>query len=322
MSDLSLLQTSIVTDFIYKSLSLDSLRCPEELFDSRAFNANDPLPVHLPILVFNDGDTYTVLDGCKRLLQLRLQGKKEILCGILNTSADKLVLLNRILFNQGRKLHFREKILFVRWLKDNVSKSDYLSVIHLLGIENRERYELEGVLECSDEILEAIISGNLDCAVAAEVKKLSNPDTVFFLNLCKKLVLSKQYQRELIDWLIEIAFQKKSSIQEVLSDFDLQSLLDNDKINGPQKIRKLRDYIYSIRYPNLTEARVAWNRKINEINPDPSRINFQSSDYFEKDRLEIKITLTDPAHAVTIFNKFAQISPEDWEKLIRPGRCL
>ena len=62
-----------------------------------------------------------------------------------------------------------------------------------------------------------------------------------------------------------------------------------------------------------------WSYMVNKVNPDQRRIRFNVSEAFEKNRLEIRITLDEAEKATELISKLGSISKDTWERLIYPG---
>jgi hypothetical protein len=274
--------------------------------------------ITLPLIVCKNDDSYIIIDGCKRFQHIVEMGETSASCGVLNIPYDPLAIgMMRVLLNRGRNLHFREKLLFIGWLKKNVAAEEYKKQCKALGIDS-ERNELEKLVLCPSNLIDAVFEGYLDSTVAPEMIILSQSDQNSCLRFFNQLAFSRQMQREFIEWLPEIACRHKITVQDFLSSHEFINVCDNKKLNEPQKIRKIRDLLFEKRFPNLTAAKQAWNKLAQQNNPDTSRVHFQPSEAFEKNRLEIKVSITDSAQAAEIFKKLSLICDENWKKLINP----
>jgi ribosome maturation protein Sdo1 len=128
-----------------------------------------------------------------------------------------------------------------------------------------------------------------------------------------------QQQRELVEWLPEIAFAEEKSICALLKESQISEILQNQSINQPQKAQKIRDLIFEKRFPDLVALKQKWSYMVNKVNPDQRRIRFNVSEAFEKNRLEIRITLDEAEKATELISKLGSISKDTWERLIYPG---
>ena len=308
-------------DFNFLMVSVDQIDLPEKLSDlSSLENGNSTENLLLPIIVFNDGNRYVVIDGCKRFVCMVQSGRKVCACGVIRSVQDsKSAGLLRIYLNRGRVLSFKEKFLFLRWLKENLSEKEYSIRIAELGIQDRERHNLEQLMFCSNEVLEAVERGYVDPANAPDMIHFSESDCGAVLQYLSRFSFSRQMQRELLEWLPELAFRNKCSIKQILEHEDLRNIMENGKLNDPQRVRKIRDILFALRFPHLVVAKKRWDKIVREVNPDHSRVHFQSSEAFEKNNLEIRISISSPEQASTILHQLCSISSEKWEQLIYPA---
>jgi adenylate cyclase class IV len=139
------------------------------------------------------------------------------------------------------------------------------------------------------------------------------------LDLFSRVNLSRQQQRELVEWLPEIAFAEAKTICALLNESQIKEILENESVNQPQKAQKIRDLIFKKRFPDLAALKQKWSVMVNKVNPDQARIHFNVPEAFEKNRLEVKIILDEAQKAVELIAKLGSICKETWEKLIYPG---
>jgi hypothetical protein len=307
-------------DYLFTTISVSRITIPEVLYDpDAAFSKSDPRQI-VPIIVVADGEYYKIVDGCKRYKLAKQENRNEISCCILHQQLEpKELALLRIKMNIGRNLSFKEKILIISWLKDNTEKNEYLDLAEECGIPGKAIHDFEALISCDQKLLDAVARGILDITAAPLLSQLKDDDSEAILRFFSENAFSRQMQRELIEWIPEMAFRQKCTVYEVIDSEMISRIRDNTKLNGPQKIQKIRDTVFEKRFPNLARAKEVWQNLSRISNPDPGKIVFQSSEAFEKNRLEVKITLTNSSQAATIFNKLLLISPETWDKLIYPG---
>ncbi len=319
MSGSSQLSKPGQSDLSLEKISLNLLKIPDDLFDSACFSLQEKIDLFTPLIVYRSGNSFTIIDGCKRFLAIKESGTNECFCCIADSVDDPLCAgLLRISLNTGRSLRFREKLIFNRWLKENLDPDEYSLRLQSIGIESRERFCLEKLLGAPPELISLIDSGHADFSVSADIVDLDPDDQRGVMELFSRLSFSRQTQRELLEWLPELSFRLKKPIRDILNADELQKIIGG-KLNDPQKIQKIRDYFFVLRFPKLAEAKRVWSSLAAEINPDSSRVNFQPSEAFEKNRLEVKIAVTNASMARTIFSRLGSIPQDSWEKLINPA---
>jgi hypothetical protein len=296
-----------------------ALTLPEALFDMQQAIQEQSSIFFVPLIVWKSGDTFRIIDGCKRYKLMAAQGRKECACGIIESDFDETQAgLLRIALNSAREMKLQEKLIFVRWLRTNLSPEAYLAQMQRLAIAPNERHELELLLECSDKLVEAVLQGTLDRAVAPEMGHMKDPDADAMLGLFQTIPFSRQMQRELVEWLHETAFSRRISVRELLASKYFSEILTETTLNLPQKAAKFHEIAHSCRFPLYSRAKKLWNENARKTNPDPALISFQSSPFFEKQGLEVRIKANNAESAGQLMKKLALITTDEWRQLIDP----
>ena len=298
---------------------LGTLSLPEALFDKQHAAMEQSSIYSIPLIVWKNGDGYHIIDGCKRYHDFLARGAKECACGVIESGFDETGAgLLRLALNSGRTLHYREKFLFVRWLKTRMSAEEYRTNVQKLHLSAIERHELELLIECSNKLVDAVMQGTLDSAVAPEMGHLKEADVDSILGLFQTIPFSRQMQRELVEWLHEIAFSQRTTIRGLLASNEFSEILSAPRLNLPQKAAKLHEIAHAHRFPLYTKAKERWKEHARKTNPDPASLSFQASPFFEKRGVEVRIKIDDADEAVQLMNKLALIKTGEWRKLIDP----
>ena len=129
---------------------------------------------------------------------------------------------------------------------------------------------------------------------------------------------SLQSQRELIEWVPEIACREAVSAAEVLECPEAAALRNRAAANKPQAIERLRQALRRRRFPCLSAARNRWEQEVRAANPDPARIVFIAPEAFEHDGVEIRISARDESEAKRLCARLAELPESTWQALTRP----
>ena len=130
---------------------------------------------------------------------------------------------------------------------------------------------------------------------------------------------TKQTRRELKEWIPEIAYRENISVDDVINGDVVQKILRDEKLNNPQKYKKIRDALYRMRFPEFSRLRDCWKKAAAAANPVPSKIQFIPSPAFEKKRMEIKLTAKDTAETLELLKSLSKIKQEVWDILLLPS---
>ncbi len=305
----------------FEELPIPSLEPPKGLSSDREPPLAPGAWLRLPLIVCRTGANYSIIDGCKRVAALQSAGVRKAPCSVIGSPLDSLQAgLLRIELNCGRKLHLTEKLLFIGWLQKNCGSEVYHNATAKMGLTAAELHDCSALLSLSDLLVDAVIGGALDITVAPEIAHLAPVDAQVLINLFSAIPLSRQMQRELAEWLPEIAFNRGISLQNLVESESLGSIVKNSRLNAPQKAAQLHGAAYEMRFPLYVRTRDAWVAHSRRLNPDLSHVSFHPSAYFEKNLIEIRIKSGDGASLQELMGKLAAIAAPDWWKLIDPAR--
>ncbi len=294
---------------------------PRALFepDAQAPELTDLEPFIPIIVVPDDNGTYSIVDGYKRYLFYRNSNYEALTCTCIQTPLNEFEAgLLRIVLNSSRPRPLREKCQVLQWLQKQCAKDAFESTTRKAGFSPKEIEQIVPLLQSESHIQEAVFNGTIEISLIGSFKVLSSDDQRSFLNTFNKLKLSVQTQRELLEWLPEIAYTSNTTVRTILEDEDIRQVLGNTTRNAPQKIDQIRAFIYARKFPRLSEARTVWESQAKACNPDPGSVTFTPQLFFEENKLEVAVSLTDAQKAADIFKKLAAISPVDWQKLMYP----
>jgi len=129
---------------------------------------------------------------------------------------------------------------------------------------------------------------------------------------------TSQTKRELAEWLPEIAYRENASVSHIINGENIQSILKNEKLNNPQKLQKIRDELYRMRFPEYSKMQEQWKKTAASANPVPSKIRFIHSPAFEKKRVEVRLTIESAEEAKEVLNALSKIEPQVWDELLYP----
>ena len=275
----------------------------------------------LPVIIYKADGKFSIIDGSKRIRALRDAGERQALCWVINSPLDpRQAGLLRINLNSGRDLHPHEKLLFIRWLKSHCDRETYYQEAAKLRLSSAERHDYEELASCRALLVDAVIGGTLDLAVAPEMTHLSDTDAQALITLFSAIPFSRQMQRELAEWLPEIAFNREIPLLHLLESESLAAILNNTRLNTPQKAALIHELAYEMRFPLYVKTKNSWNAHSRRLNPDPSRVSFHPSAYFEKNQIEIRIKADDGTSLQELMSRLAAIDADRWWKLIDPAR--
>lgn len=281
----------------------------------------EPLPpcvLALPLLVHaaQDGEG-VVVDGARRLGQLRERGAGEALCLRLEpgtcTPVERTAL--HYLFNRHRMLSMREQIALVRFVCSSVVPPDRPRAAALLGLAGHLQRLLGELERCDDAICAALVDGKLHPQSLELLLALPPGEHLLFLDIFSRFRMSVQTQRELLDWVPEIALREETSCARVLAHAVERTAPDSTPAGGAL----LHDALRTQRFPLLAAAQHFWHETVSRITPDTQRVRFEPSAGFERARVQVHVTVDSAQRAGELFAGLAALPPRIWEQLLSPG---
>lgn len=307
-------------ELAFKHLSLESITVSDAI---GATVAEQELPADglmMPLIVVAYEDRFHLIDGYKRFARLAADGAAGCNCGILTPAPNALqTLLLRITLNKGRTFTIAEKLYFVTELASCADAHVCRDALAILSGDRSELANLGKCTACSDSVKLAVARGHVDLPLAPVLDQLPPGDRQAVLDLYAGFPLSRQTQKEFSDWLPELGFRERCSIAEIIAAPEVQEIISHPKLNAPQKIEKVRQCLYERRFPTIVRAKKRWEAQASAVNPDAKSVVFKAADAFEKNRLEMKITITSAAQAEVLFSRLSSISPTAWDQLIYPA---
>ncbi len=249
-----------------------------------------------PYLLKKSDSNFIVVAGYRRLLSVKELGWKDILCQILpnDFSPFQALLLNLNDNLIHRKFNNIEKGMVLQrligFLKREEIVTNFMPILNIAT--NKQTLELFlGLEELEEEIKVSIAEERLSLRVAGFMRNIGRDDRLRINDLFTSLKWTFNQQWETIQWIIEIASREGRTIKEVIDDRHIIEVLNNDRMNNPQKVKAIVKILKARRFPSLLEAEKLFKKGLSNLSlplgvkiiPPPF---FEGIDY----RLEIVFT--------------------------------
>ena len=147
---------------------------------------------------------------------------------------------------------------------------------------------------------------------------LTESEQAAFCRFFSGFSLSLQAQREFLEWIPEIASASEGSVEKILDDHQVRCIIGAADLNQPQKIQHIRKRLFALRFPEYSKVLHDWEHCANVCNPDKKSVRFIAPAGFEKQRLEVHLTIESVEQVRTILSGLNAISDDQWNKLIAP----
>jgi hypothetical protein len=100
--------------------------------------------------------------------------------------------------------------------------------------------------------------------------------------------------------------------------------MSDTTLNSPQKIEAIRNLLFSEKFPGYNEVLKKWKKlattTANTVlaNEPSSKVAFIPNPAFEKNNLELRISIAHAKAAKELFTRLSEIPQDTWSRLIYP----
>jgi hypothetical protein len=149
--------------------------------------------------------------------------------------------------------------------------------------------------------------------------RLDQPTRHAVAALLRSARFSMQMQREVLDWVPEIACAEGIDGGQVLACPEVEALVQGRANNKPQALDRIRSTLFARRFPRLAALRSEWEALSARVNPDPALVKLRAPESFERDGIEICIRAKDGAQMMSLLARLHAIPEATWDRLARPA---
>ncbi len=139
------------------------------------------------------------------------------------------------------------------------------------------------------EIQRAIIIGDLSVEIAALLGDTEVHERLSYFAIINKLKLSKSNQREFFHLLQDIKRIKKTSLENIINDQAVQSIINNERLTPTQKTEKIKTILFSWRYPRFAALKKQFESQLREMKLPPT-VRLSPSPFFADSEYHIDLS--------------------------------
>ncbi|MEJ5301268.1 MAG: hypothetical protein WHS38_09800 [Thermodesulforhabdaceae bacterium] len=260
-------------------------------------------------------DCYALVDGYVRWEWAKNKSLIHVPCIVFPISTPREDLLRaRILIKiSERPLNLEEKAVIVKKLLQFYSVREVEQLffpILRLPLKPDLHKRLTAIATASEDFRQAIRTGIIDDKVAIRLSLWDERSKREVLRMFNQIQCSVSLQREILDYLEDMARQQNISPADVLTSSEITSIIFDTTLNARQKTERIRNFFKNRLFPHLA-AREASFRQFVESLKLPQGVVFTPPDQFEGDDWEVKISFTKPEDLMTKFKAISEkITPE------------
>ena len=250
-----------------------------------------------PILRKKSAAAYQIICGYRRIYVLRELGVSSLTSAIVpSKTTDRENLLLSLYDNTShREFNPIEKSMAIMKLQNYYPEEkivhDFLPVLklqpHITQLKAfRPLYRLER--EIKDALLEEKISEH----TAIQLSQMDRTSRRALGKFLIALRLSVSKQVEILEYASEIAIRENLPIEKLILTSEMRSILDNEKLNNPQKGEAIRKHLRERRYPQRTKKEREFTRNLKQLKLHPC-INLKPPPFFEGNHYHLSLHFKD-----------------------------
>jgi len=122
--------------------------------------------------------------------------------------------------------------------------------------------------------------------------------------------LNNNHLREIVELVEEISGRDGFSAREIISGPKIQAAMINQKLNGPQKLDRIKDILLEQRYPTAVKAKKAFADEIRRLKLDV-KIKITPTPFFEDNLLAVEFKYRQPDELREIIRSLEKLTKVD-----------
>jgi len=250
-----------------------------------------------PILRKKSAAAYQIICGYRRIQALRKLGVSSLTSTIVpSKTGDRESLLLSLYDNTShREFNPIEKSIALNKLKNYYPEEkivhDFLPVLKLQPHITQLK-AFRPLCRLEREIKDALLEGKISEHTAIQLSQMDRASRRALGKLLIALRLSVSKQAEILDYVSEIAIRENLPIEKLTCTSEMRSILDDEKLNQPQKGEAIREHLRERRYPQLTKKEREFTRNLKQLKLHPY-IKLKPPPFFEGNHYHFSLCFKD-----------------------------
>ncbi len=165
------------------------------------------------------------------------------------------------------------------------------------------------LIDFEEALKEYIAEHEMSLSILELLTTLAETDRRAVFTLISRLKIGLNKLKELLTDLDEIALRDECTLSQVIEGSDVQHILNNEKLPGPQKIERIRQCIRKKRYPHFTQLEQAYQTSLKALHLSHG-IQLKTDRFFEDDRLTATFRFSTPEQLKTTAEELLKLSEQ------------
>ena len=227
--------------------------------------------INPPLVARNQAGTFDVVSGYRRILALRALGERETCCRDVTTvliSPRERFLASLYENLATRPFNDVEKAIILHKLEGHVGTEKILaSFMPLLSLPSHPstlKFYLK-LLTLEESIRNAIALQQISIKVAKVLVEMEEGTRQVMFQWISTLKLNFNQQIKFTEYVEDIRFRDGLMAPELFSEKPFLEILENQRLNNPQKAKAVLEMLRVRRFPRLAQAKQAVEDAISTI---------------------------------------------------------
>ncbi|MGE5841719.1 MAG: ParB/RepB/Spo0J family partition protein [Deltaproteobacteria bacterium] len=237
--------------------------------------------INPPLVSRNRDGVFEIVSGYRRIMALRTLGELQIFCydvtQALRSPAERFFAA----FYENlatRKFNDVEKAILLAGLQDYVTREEILtSYMPLLSLPSHEGTlkSYMKLLDLEENVRNAIAVEELSMNVAKALVEMEKDSRQTLFHWIQMLKLNFNYQSKFVEYLQDISARENVKPSEALSERSCSQIIENPRLNTPQKAKAVLEVLRARRSPRLAQAQAIVERNLSAISlPKDASIHY------------------------------------------------
>lgn len=277
-----------------------------------------------PIITRHTVDgTYQIVAGYRRVLAAQ-ELLRQTIPAIVHEHTD-LPVFQAFLYNLHDNLSTRrlnllematvvEKLTTVFGRPEDELVKDYLPKMGA-DASYKTLHQLLAITQCSTDMKAQIVDRGYALSTAARIAEFSPSTQAALLNVLRPLRATTSKLNELLLMIREISARDAITVEEVLNQYQLLTVVADPSVAPPAKVLALRQTLRGVRFPTLVQRQEQFANLLQRLQL-PGKAKLTADPYFEEPKLKLECQFEDEGDLQELVQHLQRAFEQNsWQKI-------